>query len=283
VRGDMTKGKVNVQKFSTLNKKDQLAIRKEAYKRWAVNADNNVSRIKNIANALGMTYKEIIHYKEKDKWLERYEKDKVLTQKEIDKKAEEIFKRNKIKASTKDINEILDNAGIPDKWQLFIMYYLHSYNAYQAAYKAGYSTKNNAVAYTILNDERTKKAIKAIKEIMAVDLNLTAHDIIDMYKSAAFSDLTNVYEVGKTGWLKVKSLEGIDGRLIQEIKQGKDGIAIKLIDKKWALERLEKLFDIIPDKRLELDHKKYELNKKLVEKQLGEDTSNNKVIIINDL
>lgn len=283
----MPKGKVTVKKFSTLTKKEQLAVRKEAYSRWSVTPDESVNRLKSIANALGMTYAELKQFKVKDKWKERYRKEnsKVNQQtKELTKKALEKANIENKKDAAKTIDEILDNTDVPDKWKLFIMHYLHCFNAYTAACKAGYSSKSNSVSHTILNDPRTKEAISKIKKVMAHDLNLTAHDLLDMYKSIAFADLTGVYEVTKTGWLKVRSLDQIDGRLIQEVKQGKDGIAIKLIDKKWALDKLEKLFDIIPDKRLILDNKRYELNKRLVEKQLQDNNSTgNKVVIINDL
>ena len=36
--------------------------------------------------------------------------------------------------------------------------------------------------------------------------------------------------------------------MISEIRQGRDGISIKLADKKWAWEQLVKYFDWLPDK-----------------------------------
>jgi phage terminase small subunit len=40
----------------------------------------------------------------------------------------------------------------------------------------------------------------------------------------------------------------VDGQLISEVKKGRDGASIKLMDKMKALEKLEKYLDVIPDR-----------------------------------
>ena len=69
----------------------------------------------------------------------------------------------------------------------------------------------------------------------------------------------------------------VDGTLIQEVSQGKNGIKIKLHDKMKALEKLEKYFDLLPDKfqrrieeeKLKIAQCKLELEKAKV---LGDNT-----------
>lgn len=273
-------------KFSQLDKSEQKRIRKEAYKRWSINPVEDKLRLAKIARDIGMSSKEIQEYMIKDKWHERYNKSKNDIKKETKQRAIDAVEGSgvtDIKKSAKKIDEILENANIPDKWQLFIMHYLKSFNAIQAAKAIGYTSKSNSVPFNILNDERVKKAIREIKLVMATDIYVTAHDILSEYVKIAYADMTDYVEFDARR-VKLKNSQDVDGRLITEVKQGKDGVTIKLADKMKAMEKLEKLFDVIPDKRLELDNKKYELNKQLVEKQLKENGgSGSNVVIIRDI
>jgi phage terminase small subunit len=160
------------------------------------------------------------------------------------------------------------------------MYYLHSYNIGYAARKAGYTTGANCSAgFKALQDPRVKKLMKQIKEIMYTDIYITGRDILNEYIKIAFADMTEFVEFDNRR-VKLKNSQDVDGRLITEVKQGKDGVTIKLADKMKAIERLEKLFNVIPDHKLELEREKFEFTKKLAEKETG---TGNKVVIINDL
>ena len=39
----------------------------------------------------------------------------------------------------------------------------------------------------------------------------------------------------------------VDGSIITEVKQGKDGVSVKLADKMKALDKLSQYFDLVPD------------------------------------
>jgi phage terminase small subunit len=273
--------------FSELDKAGKLAIRKKAYRRWTNTTEKTRKNTQIIASQLGMTSDEIFYYKEKDKWEERYQKELDYQEEIKRQQLEKVVQKTKaekeeVKHKQKQIDEILEQSGINEKYQLFILHYLQSYNVKTAQVAAGYSPNAKAVGYNILNDERVQKAIKEIKEVMREDIHITAHDILTEYVRIASADMTDFVEFDGRR-VKLKDSTQVDGKLIQEVKQGKDGVTIKLIDKKFAIEKLEKLFDVIEDKRLELDKMKFELQKKVVEKQLGDTSGENKVIIINDL
>jgi phage terminase small subunit len=271
--------KKKVTPFDELTPEEQLSVRKEAYKKWALEAYDNPQRLSKIALDLGMSHKQLTYFKLKDKWQERYEKSKGKLLNEKEKEINKVAKKNNKKINTSDIIEVLETAEIPEKWQMYILHYLQNFNATQSARLIGYTGKSNSIAFKILNDDRVQSAIKKIKAIMAVDLHVTAHDILDQYMKIAFADMAEYVEFDARR-VKLKNSQDVDGKLIQEVRQGKDGVTIKLVDKKWALERLEKLFDIVPDKRLELDEKKFEYTKQLAEKEVK---AGNKVVIINDL
>jgi phage terminase small subunit len=103
--------------------------------------------------------------------------------------------------------------------------------------------------------------------------------ILEEYMRIAFADMTDYVEFDNRR-VRLKNSADVDGRLITEVKQGKDGVTIKLADKMKAIERLEKLFNVIPDRKLQLELEKFEFTKQLAQKQVD---TGNKVIILNDL
>lgn len=268
------------KKFSECSKEEQLQLRKEAYKRWSVKADDSDRRLTKIGLDLGMTKDQIQFFKIKDKWEERFKKTQKKAKVKISEEQTNVVKNLTNKEERiNQIDDILNNSGIPEQWQLFVMFYLQNFNANTSARLAGYDNKSKSVAFNILNDERTKKTIKAVKKVMEEDIYITAKDIISEYIRIAFADMTDYVEFDKYE-VKLKNSQDVDGRLITEVKQGRDGVTIKLADKMKAIERLEKLFDAIPDRKLLLEQEKFKFTKQLAEDQTK---SGNKVVIINDL
>lgn len=88
-------------------------------------------------------------------------------------------------------------------------------------------------------------------------------------------DGSQIYK--EVNYVDFKDSGFVDGTIISEVKQGKDGVSIKLEDRKWALDKLDKYFDLLPDvykrkleeEKLKLSREKLELEKLKV---TGEDT-----------
>jgi phage terminase small subunit len=269
--------------FSKMNKKEKLAARKAAYRDWLLameEAQHAPKIMKRIAKTHGMSLAELEELKDKDQWEKRAEKQrKKIVKKEIE---ENIDKNVSIenKQQIQDINKLLDEADIPDRWKIFIMYYLHSYNIGYAAKKAGYKDhKNCSAGFKALQDPRVKELIKQIKEIMYTDIYVTGMDVLNEYIKIAFADITEFVTFNGRE-VTLKDSDQVDGRLITEVKSGREGLSIKLVDKLKAMEKLEKLFDVIPDRRLMLDHQRFLLQKELANKVGDGDT---KVTIVNDI
>lgn len=277
--------------YSEMDKKERLQVRKIAYKSWALSHLTDVYNKKQpfmaAASNSGLTMEQVQKLYIKDKWEQRLtndlEKDtfKKIIEKQKQKALENIPNTEKV---AETIDELLDQSGLSDKHKMFICYYLNSFNGTQAALNCGYTKHSaNVASYQILNNPKVKHILDKAKELMQVDLNITSRRLIEEYARIAFTDVTEFVEFDGRR-VKLKDSAKVDGRLITEVKQGKDGITVKLVDKKWAMDKLEKLLSTIPDKKLELDIKKYELQEKLVNKQLQESgEGDSKVIIINDL
>lgn len=273
--------------FAELDKAGKKKIRKEAYKLWALSRNSGLNKsqlIQQIISKTGMEKKDITYYRMKDKWTERYEKDMAngLFEKHIKKESEKILDAEHIRAegSITAISKLIQDTGFPDRWQLFMIYYLESFNQIQSALKAGYTknTANNAGS-TILANEKVQTVLRECKRIMHGDIYISAHDVLNEYIKISFADITDFVEV-KDNRVTIKDTDQIDGKMVSEIKQGKDGVTIKLHDKMKGLDRLEKLFDLIPDRKLQLEREKFEFNKTIVDKAHEEGKT---VTIVNDI
>jgi len=269
-----------------MNKKERLEARKIAYKTWALSNDIGFNKQQMFAAAVdrsGLTLDKVKYYYEKDEWENRLKSDILygVFTKEIKTEFNKSMYYVNEKKSIDRIDDLLNKTDIPDRYKMFIMYYLQSFNASQSARRAGYTKhSSNNVAHQIMNNDRVKPILEEAKKIMRSDIYINASNIIDEYIKIAFADITEFVEFSENG-VKLKNSDSVDGRLITEVKQGRDGLNIKLADKMKALEKLDKLFEVMPDKRLELDNKKFELTKKLADKTDGDGKSN--VTIVNDI
>jgi phage terminase small subunit len=261
------------------NKKELLEARKKAYRHYV--SHNGSVKVSWLSYLTGLTEEQLIKYRKKDKWDERWEKQKIEEQEAIAKGVKGNGTHQELEdAELNQIQLILDQSGLPPKRELFVLHYLQTYNKKQAAIKAGFSTRSaNSRGNECLLDPRVHEAITRIKTVMSKSLYLSARDIVDEYIKVAFADITDYVEFDKQT-VNLKDSEQVDGSLITEVKQGRDGITIKLADKMKALERLEKLFEIMPDRKLQLEKEKFEWTKQISDQGNGE---NKNVTIINDI
>lgn len=161
-----------------------------------------------------------------------------------------------------------DNPELTDKQQLFCCLYVRCFNAtkaYQKAYGVSHQTAM-AAGPRMLGNVRVKEEIKKLKQNRINSEMIDEHDIFQRYIDIAFSDITDYLEFGKEqvqvmamyGPVEVKDPETgekkplmktvntvrfkessqVDGTIISEVKQGKDGASIKLADRMKALQWL---------------------------------------------
>lgn len=168
---------------------------------------------------------------------------------------------------------------LSDKEQLFCEYYVQNYNLKTAAIKAGYNVRGaHTQAYRIRNRPRCKRYIAWLKFNVADKLQFEISDLIELYMRITFSDMTDFFDIDKKGNLQLKEKKFLDGQLISEIRQSKDGLTLKLVDKLEAAAKLERFFDIMPkewrerieeqkvklmQEKLEFEKEKYNLENKV--------------------
>lgn len=264
-----------------MNRKEKLKARKKAFRIWG--RSDGTATTERIAKETGLTIEEVKYYKEYDYWEDRLKKlkrDKKLD-KLVDKEKEKIYYKPDTEEEIDELHKILNESGLNERQKLFILYYLQSFNSTWACIQVGYSkTSAHVRGNELLNDDKVSSTINKITALMHKQVYVKATDIVNEYVKIAFADITEFVNFNKKK-VELKSSDQVDGRLIVEVKQGRDGTTIKLADKMKALERLEKIFEILPDKRLILDREKFEWTKKMASK--GEKDGNTKVTIVNDI
>ena len=198
-----------------------------------------------------------------------------------DKKSErsEHKKEKKKAAACEEVESVLENSELTEKQRLFCLYYIRSFNAtkaYKKAYGCSYETAM-ANGYKALRNTQIKNEIQRLKQgKMNRDL-IDEHDIFQKYIDIAFADITDFVEFGQKevqvmamyGPVEVKDPETgekkplmkmvntvrfkesveVDGTLISEVKQGKDGASIKLADRMKALQWLSDHMDLATEEQ----------------------------------
>ncbi|MFY8263204.1 terminase small subunit [Clostridium perfringens] len=188
-----------------------------------------------------------------------------------DKNSERSFKQNNKKIKKKEpiveeVNEVLENAELTDKQRLFCIYYIKYFNAtkaYQKAYECDYITANSH-GYKLLLNVVIKEEIEKLKQHKLNRVMLSEEDIFQRYMDIAFSDITDYVNFGKreieilednqsktieVNYVDFNDSYNVDGTIISEVKQGKDGVSIKLHDKMKALQWLSDHMNIATDKQ----------------------------------
>lgn len=183
-------------------------------------------------------------------------------------KGKKTEKNEKREAAEREVDQVIENPELTDKQRLFCIYYIRSFNATKAYQKAYGCSYENAMqnGSRMLRNDKVKAEILRLKQERLNREFLSEADIFQKYMDIAFADITDYLEFGteevpimaiygtakikdpETGEEKTltkvinkvlfKSSSDVDGTIISEVKQGRDGASIKLSDRMKALEWL---------------------------------------------
>jgi phage terminase small subunit len=186
---------------------------------------------------------------------------------------------------------------LTDKEQLFCYYYVRCWNATQASLKSGYTANKSSATVQgsrLLRTERVEKEVARLKSLLIQEIHISALDVLQQYINIAFADIGDYVTFGQkevpiigmfgpvtdpeTGeemtrminYVDLNEHSLVDTSVIAEVKQGRDGVSIKLADKMKALEKLEIYFDLLPDKfqrklaeeKIDIERQKLEIMRK---------------------
>lgn len=162
--------------------------------------------------------------------------------------------------------ETLQNEALTPEQQIFCIYYSRTFNATQSylkAYGCSYDVAN-AEGYKLLVKPCVKREIGRLKEIKRQRIVADADDIVEIQMRIAFADMGDYVAFGSRG-VDLRESSLTDTQLIQEVKEGKSGISIKLADRQKAIDWLAKYFLMHPENKY-----KAEFERRRAEKEGGE-------------
>lgn len=237
-------------------------------------------KLVDIASALDVPPGTVRRWKSTHGW------DSERSEKESERSAtKRTKKRTPIDDGTK---ETLQNDDLTPEQQMFCIYYSRTFNAtqsYQKAYGCNYETALRAGS-RLLGNVGVRAEIERLKEIKRQQIVAGADDFVEIQMRIAFSDMGDYLSFGRetvrimgafgpikdpeTGEYLTKEVNtvhlaescNVDTQIIQEVKQGKDGVSLKLADKQKAYDWLTKYFLLHPDDKYkaEFDKKRAEVS-----------------------
>lgn len=251
--------------------------------------------LKDIAKAVGKQDTQIRRWKSLDHWDEELKGNVTIPKDNVTKQNNGIEKPPKTELLPEEI-ETLNNEELTEKQRLFCLYYVRWFNAtkaYQKAYSCDYFTAA-ANGPRLLGNARIKEEIQRIKDAKIKQTMYSTEDYFQKMIDIAYSDVTDYLSFGQeeaqdkngnTFMMNVINLKescDVDGTLIQEVKQGKDGCSIKLVRKEFALKWLDKHYSEATDlQKAQLEQLRAQTDK--LNKETDRGKAAEKVTIINDL
>lgn len=271
---------------------------------------NGKMLLKDIATAVGKQDTQIRRWKSLDHWDDELKGNVTIPKDNVTNQTKGVDKQHLTKLLPEEI-ETLNNQELTEKQRLFCLYYVRWFNAtkaYQKAYDCDYFTAL-ANGPRLLGNARINVEIKKIKDAKVKQSMYSVEDYFQKMMDIAYSDATDYMEFGQeevpvmamygpvevkdpvTGekkqltkdvnYVRFKDSSEVDGTLIQEVKQGRDGCSIKLVSKEFALKWLDKNIGMASEEqRARIDQLKAQTSK-LKSDDSAEDGES--VVIVNDI
>lgn len=284
--------------------KDEL--RKEAFEMF-----RHGSKLKDIAEQLQVPAGTVRRWKCTDKWEQRAGANANAKANAKNDARANARNRRRNRPVTVEVQEE-EKPGLTEKQGLFCIFYVRCFNATKAYMKAyGCDAKTaGANGYKLLKKAEIKKEIETLKQNRINRELLSEADIFQKYMDIAFSDITDFLTFGQmevpvmgafgpitvedkdTGEkipvtkvvnvVQFRESHEVDGTLISEVKQGRDGASIKLADRMKALDWLADHMDFAtPEQKAKV--RKLEAETERIQRSGAPENEDDGVEIINDI
>ena len=232
-----------------------------------------------IASQLNKPESTICRWKSTQKWDGERKEKKASVSSERSEKCSHQKEVPKLEFPGEENPAEIEELELTEKQRLFCVLYVKSFNAtkaYQKAYECSYETAA-ANSSRMLRNAKVRDYIVLLKSNKMNRELLSEEDIFQKYMDIAFADITDYLEFGretvpvmgafgpiqvedkKTGkkvnlmeevnTVKFKESAMVDGTLISEIYNGKNGATIRLADRMKALNWLSSHMEIATEEQ----------------------------------
>lgn len=134
------------------------------------------------------------------------------------------------------------------KQENFCNYYIECGNASEA-YRRAYSCSNmkdesiNRKAIELLSNGKITARVKELQEELKKKSDITKEEVLNMLRSFMYADIRNFLTI-KDGNVTFKNSDDWTDEMamqVESVKQGKEGIEIKLNGRTWTIQRICKM------------------------------------------
>lgn len=165
---------------------------------------------------------------------------------------------HKKEAVAEDVSQVVINDELTDQQQLFCLYQSRMFNytkAYMKAYPGCTYASAAVLGSRLMKNPAIRKEIEQLKQNHMNREMLKQEDIFQKYMDIAFADMNDYMSFGQEeietdygprmiNSVRLKESDQVDGTLITEVKQGRDGVSVKLADRMKAIDWLADHMDI---------------------------------------
>ena len=165
---------------------------------------------------------------------------------------------HKKEAVAEDVSQVVINDELTDQQQLFCLYQSRMFNytkAYMKAYPGCTYASAAVLGSRLMKNQLIRETIEQLKQNHMNREMLKQEDIFQKYMDIAFADINDFMSFGQeeietdygprmVNSVRLKESDQVDGTLITEVKQGRDGVSVKLADRMKAIDWLADHMDI---------------------------------------
>lgn len=165
---------------------------------------------------------------------------------------------HKKEAVAEDVSQVIINDELTDQQKLFCLYQSRMFNytkAYMKAYPGCTYASAAVLGSRLMKNQLIRKTIEQLKQNHMNREMLKQEDIFQKYMDIAFADMNDFMSFGQeeietdygprmVNSVRLKESDQVDGTLITEVKQGRDGVSVKLADRMKAIDWLADHMDI---------------------------------------
>lgn len=165
---------------------------------------------------------------------------------------------HKKEAVAEDVSQVVINDELTDQQQLFCLYQSRMFNytkAYMKAYPGCTYASAAVLGSRLMKNPVIRKEIEQLKQNHMNRELLKQEDIFQKFMDIAFADMNDFMSFGQeeietdygprmVNSVRLKESDQVDGTLITEVKQGRDGVSVKLADRMKAIDWLADHMDI---------------------------------------
>lgn len=210
-------------------------------------------KYKDIAAKYGVSINTVKSWKKRYAW-SRNKKTK-STQKGCTQNKKGAHKKE---AVAEDVSQVVINDELTDQQQLFCLYQSRMFNytkAYRKAYPGCTYASAAVLGSRLMKNQLIRETIEQLKQNHMNRELLKQEDIFQKYMDIAFADMNDYMSFGQeeietdygprmVNSVRLKESDQVDGTLITEVKQGRDGVSVKLADRMKAIDWLADHMDI---------------------------------------